>query len=67
MQDSGLLFNVGGRKERLFVKSNHIIRRKFIETEVDSVLARDLGGRGGMRVIANAYRISFLGDEMFWN
>lgn len=65
MQDSGLLFKVGGRKERLFVKSNHIIRRKFIETEV--VLARDLGGRGGMRVIANAYRISFFGDEMFWN
>ena len=25
------------------------------------------GGMGGMRVIANAYRISFLGNEMFWN
>lgn len=36
MQESGLLLsNVGRRKDRLVVRSDHIIGGKFIETEID--------------------------------
>ena len=62
MQESGLLLsNVGRRKDRLVVRSDHIIGSKFTETEIDQRVPGTSGRRRG--VTANVDRISFWGDE----